>query len=69
LMSRAFQGVYTRFFQPVIVVIESENRVVSVGRVISNTTAIETAMVSRTAFGIMPRAVGFVFHDTVVARA
>jgi hypothetical protein len=69
VVSRAFQGIYARFFEPVVVAIESKKRVVSAGGVVSNTTPVEAAMVSRMVFGVRPRPVEFEFHDMVVTRA
>jgi len=52
LMTKAFRGVYAGLIDSVCVIRHSDQHVISVGRVISNTAPFETAMVGRKVPGI-----------------
>jgi len=52
LMTKAFRGVYAGLIDSVCVIRHSDQHVISVGRVISNTAAFETAVVRRLVPGI-----------------
>ena len=67
-VSRAFRGIYPWLIDGVRVGRHSNQHVVSIACVKSNTAAFETAMVGCLIAAIGPRASGFVLHDVIVAR-